>query len=173
MSAPGAGQAGPGGREVSSPGFAPGDHAPAHVGVQAGRLDAKALRRLYSYVSRGMVTRRKAGGSRASLFCASEVEGLARRGRPRRGPSAAPGTELVIETQVTEITGDRLRYRGHDALGLAREHSFEEVASLLWTGSLGEPGGPPLWQATEAAVAVGSAAQAALPADTLPLERLQ
>ena len=79
----------------------------------------------------------------------------------------------MIETQVTEITGDRLRYRGHDALGLAREHSFEEVASLLWTGSLGEPGGPPLWQATEAAVAVGSAAQAALPADTLPLERLQ
>jgi len=125
---------------------------------------------LYSYVSRGVLTRRKAGGSRASLFSASEVEGLARRGRPRRAPRA---TELVIETQVTEITGDRLRYRGHDALGLAREHSFEEVAGLLSTGSLGEPGGQPLWQATKAAVAAGSAAQAALPADALPLERLQ
>jgi citrate synthase len=33
---------------------------------------------LYSYVSRGVLTRRKAGGSRASLFSASEVEGLAR-----------------------------------------------------------------------------------------------
>jgi len=125
---------------------------------------------LYSYVSRGVLTRRKAGASRASLFSASEVEGLARRGRPRRAPR---DTELLIETQVTEITGDRLRYRGHDVLGLAQEHSFEEVANLLWTGSLGEPGGQPLWQATEAAVAVGSAAQAALPADTLPLERLQ
>src|SRR5216683_4250077 len=128
---------------------------------------------LYSYVSRGVLTRRKARGSRASLFIASEVEGLARRGRPRRATRATLGTELVIETQLTEITGDHLRYRGHDVVGLAREHSFEEVAGLLWSGSLNESGGPPFWQATEAAVAAGSAAQAALPAETLPLERLQ
>src|SRR6266849_1427402 len=68
---------------------------------------------LYSYVSRGVLTRRKARGSRASLFSASEVEGLARRGRPRRAPG--PG-ELVIETALTEITGDHLRYRGMDAI---------------------------------------------------------
>ena len=123
---------------------------------------------LYSYVSRGVLTRRKAEGSRVSLFSATEVEGLARRGRPRRAPGAA---ELVIETELTEITGDQLRYRGWDAIGLARERSFEEVAGLLWTGSLAEPGES--WQATEAAVAAGSAAQAALPAGTLPLERLQ
>jgi len=128
---------------------------------------------LYSYVSRGVLTRRKATGSRASLFSASEVDGLARRGRPRRAPGAATGTELVIETQVTEITGDHLRYRGHDAIGLARTRSFEDVAGLLWTGSLGGSGGPPFWEATDAAVAAGSAAQAALPAETVPLERLQ
>src|SRR5215475_371701 len=156
MSAPGAGQAGPGGREVSSPGkrevSMPTEWISAAEAAQ--RLGIKPAS-LYSYVSRGMVTRRKAGGSRASLFSASEVEGLARRGRPRRGPRAAPGTELVIETQITEITGDRLRYRGHDVLGLAREHSFEEVAGLLWTGSFGGSGGQPFWQATEAAVAAG------------------
>jgi citrate synthase len=135
----------------------------------AQRLSVKQAS-LYSYVSRGVLTRRRAEGSRASLFSASEVEGLARRGRPRRAPGAA---ELVIETQVTEISGDHLRYRGRDAIGLAREHSFEEVAGLLWTGSLGESGGPAAWQATEAAVAAGSAAQAALPAGSLPLERLQ
>ncbi len=123
---------------------------------------------LYSYVSRGVLTSRKAEGSRTSLFSATEVEGLARRGRPRRAPGAA---ELVIETELTEITGDHLRYRGRDAIGLARARSFEEVAGLLWTGSLDEPGES--WQATEAAVAAGSAAQAALPAGTLPLERLQ
>ena len=123
---------------------------------------------LYSYVSRGVLTSRKAQGSRTSLFSATEVEGLARRGRPRRAPGAA---ELVIETELTEITGDHLRYRGRDAIGLARARSFEEVAGLLWTGSLDEPGES--WQATEAAVAAGSAAQAALPAGTLPLERLQ
>ena len=123
---------------------------------------------LYSYVSRGVLTSRRAEGSRTSLFSATEVEGLARRGRPRRAPGAA---ELVIETELTEITGDHLRYRGWDAIALARVRSFEEVAGLLWTGSLDGPGEP--WQATEAAVAAGSAAQAALPAGTLPLERLQ
>src|SRR5262245_5545306 len=126
---------------------------------------------LYSYVSRGVLNRRKAVGSRTSLFNASEVEGLARRGRPRRAPGS---TELVIETQVTEISGDRLRYRGHDAIALARQRTFEDVAGLLWTGSLGPAWGlPGSWQATEAAVAAGSAAQEALPAGTLPLERLQ
>jgi citrate synthase len=123
---------------------------------------------LYSYVSRGVLTRRKAERSRASLFSATEVEGLARRGRPRRAPGAA---EFVIETELTEIIGDQLRYRGRDAIGLARELDFEQVAGLLWTGSLDEPGES--WQPTEAAVAAGSAAQAALPAGTLPLERLQ
>src|SRR5215470_11747274 len=133
---------------------------------------------LYSYVSRGVLARRKAEGSRASLFSASEVEGLARRGRPRRAPGAA---ELVIETELTEIAGDHLYYRGMDAIALARTCSFEQVASLLWTGSLDDGTGRPdedalpgaRWRAADAAVAAGRAAQAALPAGTLPLERLQ
>jgi citrate synthase len=122
---------------------------------------------LYSYVSRGVLSRRKSEGSRESLFSATEVESLARKGRPRQPRGAA---ELVIETQVTEITGDQLRYRGFDAIELARERDFEEVAGLLWTGTpdSGQP-----WQATEAAIAAASAAQSALPPGTLPLERLQ
>src|SRR5215475_13726101 len=80
---------------------------------------------LYSYVSRGVLSRRKAEGSRLSLFSAREIESLARKGRPRRSQGA---TELVIETQVTEITGSQLRYRGYDAIELARDHDFEEVA---------------------------------------------
>ena len=42
---------------------------------------------LYSYVSRGVLTRRKADGSRASLFSAREVEepGQARPAAPRPG----------------------------------------------------------------------------------------
>src|SRR5258706_15546654 len=80
---------------------------------------------LYSYVSRGVLTRRKARGSRASLFSASEVEGLARRGRPRRAPRATPRTRLGNGTQLTEITRDHLRYRRHDLGGPARGHGFE------------------------------------------------
>ena len=124
---------------------------------------------LYSYVSRGVLTRRTGPDGRASLFDPGEVQILARRGRPRRAPGAA---ELVIETSLTEIAGGRLWYRGHDATVLAASRTFEEVAGLLWTGSLGAAD-PASWRATDDAIAAGTAAQAALPAGTLPLERLQ
>jgi citrate synthase len=125
---------------------------------------------LYSYVSRGVLTPRRGEDGRASLFDATEIDGLARRGRPRQAQGAA---ELVIRTSLTEISGDRLRYRGHDAIALATQRSFEDVAGLLWTGSFGDPAAAAPWQATREAVAAGSAAQAALPPGTYPLERLQ
>ena len=125
---------------------------------------------LYSYVSRGVLTPRRGADGRASLFDAAEIAGLARRGRPRRAPGAA---ELVIRSALTEISGDRLRYRGHDAIALATRRSFEDVAGLLWTGSFGDAAAGVPWQATREAVAAGTAAQAALPPGTYPLERLQ
>jgi citrate synthase len=155
---------------------------------------------LYSYVSRGVLTRRRASGGRSgaraggvagakgSLFDPAEVEELARRGRPRRPPGL---TGLVIESGVTEIADNQLWFRGLDALDLARDWDFEEVCELLWdvrpdpgpagTGPAGldpaRPGsaGPDAgeWQATPAALAAGRAAQAALPPGTFPLERLQ
>ena len=152
---------------------------------------------LYSYVSRGVLTRRRAGGAaggRGSRFDPAEVEELARRGRPRRPPGLAG---LVIESGVTEIAGDRLWFRGLDVLDLAWDWTFEDVCELLWDvrpdpagpASPGPAGpgpagpqsrgpqspdpGPGEWQATPAALAAGTAAQAALPPGTFPLERLQ
>jgi citrate synthase len=131
---------------------------------------------LYAYVSRGVLDRKRDAGGRGSLFDADEIARLALKGRPRRAPS---GAELIIESSLTEITERQLRFRGHDAVDLALRCSFEEVADLLWTGSLASPGtadrsgGTGGWQATGIAVAAGTAAQAALPAGTLPLERLQ
>ncbi|HMH90467.1 MAG TPA: citrate/2-methylcitrate synthase [Streptosporangiaceae bacterium] len=123
---------------------------------------------LYAYVSRGVLARQQEPGGRGSLYDAREIARLARKGRPRRAPA---GAELVIETAVTELTPEHLRYRGHDVMELAIERSFEEVALLLWGGDPNaEAGG---WQATPAALAVGRAAQAALPSRILPLERLQ
>jgi len=124
---------------------------------------------LYSYVSRGVLTPRRSPNGRASLFDAAEIAGLARRGRPRRAPG---GAELVIESELTEISGDRLSFRGYDAISLATTRSFEEVACLLWTGSFEDAAIGP-WHATGEAIAAGTAAQAALPPDTYPLERLQ
>jgi citrate synthase len=125
---------------------------------------------LYSYVSRGVLAPRRGSDGRASLFDAAQIEDLARRGKPRRG---AGGAELVIESELTEIADDRLRFRGHDAIALATSRSFEEVASLLWTGSFDDPSARGPWRATGEAIAAGTAAQAALPPDTYPLERLQ
>ena len=133
---------------------------------------------LYAYVSRGVLSRRRGTGGKISLFDPGEVEELARRGRPRR-PAGLAG--LVIESGVTEIADDGLWFRGLDALDLAREAAFEDVAVLLWTGAwpgtgyLDAAGASPGsgWRATAAALAAGRAAQAALPEGTLPLERLQ
>jgi citrate synthase len=125
---------------------------------------------LYSYVSRGVLSSRRGADGRASLFDATDIDDLARRGRPRRAPW---GAELVIESELTEISDDCLRFRGHDAIALATSHSFEDVAGLLWTGSFGDAAVSGRWQATAEAVAAGTAAQSALPPGTYPLERLQ
>lgn len=123
---------------------------------------------LYAYVSRGVLTRSRAADGRASLFSADEVDRLARRGRPRRPAGAL---EITVESAITEITADSLRFRGLDATRLAVSRTFEEVAELLWTGEL-RPAAEP-WRARPAALTAGRAAQAALPAGALPLERLQ
>jgi citrate synthase len=149
---------------------------------------------LYAYVSRGVLRRDRAADGRSSLFESDEVERLARRGRPRRPVGVA---DITVESAITEIAGDRLRYRGLDVIRLATSRAFEDVAELLWTGEFpASPGGRPphalphaasrgrgartarapgreSWRATPAALAAGRAAQAALPAGTLPLERFQ
>jgi citrate synthase len=124
---------------------------------------------LYSYVSRGILRRQTGEDGRASRFDADEVEVLARRGRPRHSPEAR---HFIFESSLTEISPDSLRYRGLDVTELAGSHSLEDVAGLLWTGRLAA-GDPVSWHAAADAVEAGTAAQAALPAGTLPLERLQ
>ena len=141
----------------------------------AARLGVKSAT-LYAYVSRGVLARRRSGEGR-SLFDPAEIERLARRGRPRRprGPF-----ELVIESQITALSGGRPYFRGRDALELAATDDFEAVAGLLWAGATAPeasgraaPGAAPVWRAAPEAVAAGRAAQSGLPARTLPLERLQ
>src|SRR3984957_10516541 len=136
----------------------------------ANRLGVKQAT-LYAYVSRGVLGRGKAAGGRGSLFDPDEVERLALRGRPRRPAGAV---DITVESAITEITADSLRFRALDATRLAVTRTFEEVAELLWTGEFpSDRAVTPAWQATPAALAVARAAQAALPAGTLPLERLQ
>jgi citrate synthase len=122
---------------------------------------------LYAYVSRGLLRRQRAPDGRRSFFDPAEVERLAERSRQPAGVGVA---RLWVTSAITSIQGRSYRYRGVDAIALACDRSFEEVALWLWTGELA---GELDWRGDEAAVPVGRAAQATLPPDTLPLERLR
>jgi citrate synthase len=77
----------------------------------------------------------RSGDGRTSLFDADEVEALARRGRPRR-TSRPPAFEIQIDSGLTSLSDHVLRYRGRSAVALAGSATFEQVAELLWTGTL-------------------------------------
>lgn len=93
---------------------------------------------LYAYVSRGLLRSvpRGAPGGRGSGFHEDEVARLAGRSRSRPAQGLGP----AIVTEITSLANDRLRYRGQDAVELARAHRFEDIATLLWTGTLAEAG---------------------------------
>ncbi|MGD9999528.1 MAG: helix-turn-helix transcriptional regulator, partial [Ilumatobacteraceae bacterium] len=84
----------------------------------ADRLGVKPAT-LYAYVSRGVLQRRRAADGRRSVFDAAEVDALARRGRPRRA-SRPFVFEVEIVTSITERRDHHLRFRGLDAVELAR-----------------------------------------------------
>lgn len=90
---------------------------------------------LYAYVSRGLLTRSVGPDGRSSVFDRREVESLALRGRPRQS-SRSTSLNMLIETRLTELTPQGVRYRGHPAADLAVTHTFEQVAELLWLGAL-------------------------------------
>jgi citrate synthase len=108
----------------------------------AGELGV-TLATLYAYVSRGMLRSEPVPGSRRRRYPRADVEALARRRTVRRDPSRAAEESLawgepVVDSALTLIEDGRLYYRGHDAVGLAREASPERVAALLWSADEAE-----------------------------------
>jgi citrate synthase len=95
---------------------------------------------LYAYVSRGFVrSQATPGPSRERRYSRDDVERLQRRTEERRNPDKAVAHALqwgmpVLESAITLIDGQRLFYRGHDALALARTRTIADVTSLIWTG---------------------------------------
>ena len=95
---------------------------------------------LYAYVSRGFVRSQSApGSSRERRYSRDDVERLRRRTEERRDPDKAAARALqwgmpILESSIALIDGDRLYYRGHDAVGAGAIAIVEEVASLIWTG---------------------------------------
>jgi citrate synthase len=132
---------------------------------------------VYAYVSRGLLTSRRAPGGRGSAFDAAEVDALARRNRRpaaaatagEENPGPVPGVG-VVRTGITLIDGDRYYYRGVDATALAERHSYEEVAEWLWTGMMRHGR---RFTSPEQTLAAARRAVGALPAHSGPVDRLR
>jgi citrate synthase len=108
--------------------------------AEAARVLGVSRATLYAYVSRGFVrSQSMPGSSRERGYSREDVERLRRRTEERRDPDKAAARALqwgmpVLESSITLIDGEKLYYRGQDAVTLARSRSLAEVASLIWTG---------------------------------------
>jgi citrate synthase len=109
----------------------------------AGELGV-SLKTLYAYVSRGLIRSEAAGGKRRNRrYRAEDVRKLKERKEQRRDPMRATEGALdwgtpVMESAITLITEGQMYYRGRDAVTLSEDHTLEQVAELIWTGSMAE-----------------------------------
>jgi citrate synthase len=107
--------------------------------ADAARVLGVSRATLYAYVSRGYVRSQPTPGpSRDRRYSREDVERLRRRTEERREPDKAAARALqwgmpILESSIALIDGQRLYYRGHDAVVLSRSRSVAEVASLIWT----------------------------------------
>jgi citrate synthase len=97
---------------------------------------------LYAYVSRGLIRSEPVDeGKRVRRYHREDVQQLKERKELRRNPAKLAEQALhwgvpVLESALTLIANGRLYYRGHDVLTLASSRSVEEVAALIWLGTL-------------------------------------
>ncbi|HVU77726.1 MAG TPA: citrate synthase [Gaiellaceae bacterium] len=106
------------------------DDAAAYLGV--------SKQTLYAYVSRGLVSSEPTA-TRERRYPRWSLDELKARRAGRHEPAAA-GMLLwgvqPIESALLLVEGDRMYYRGLDAVELARTRTYEEVARLLWDGTM-------------------------------------
>ncbi|MBA4804496.1 MAG: citrate synthase [Brevundimonas sp.] len=114
-------------------------------GEALGRLGVKA-QTLYAYVSRGRIAARPdPDDPRRSLYAARDIARLAGApdaGDPEPRPAARSSAgrgEAEIWSSVSVIAGERLFYRGLDAVQLAETATLEDAARVLWSARLDNP----------------------------------
>lgn len=100
------------------------------------------LATLYAYVSRGMIRSEAVGGSKRNRrYNAEDIQRLKIRKEQRRNPAKIAETALhfgapLLDSSITLIADGKLYYRGYDATWLARNHTVEKVATLIWLGDM-------------------------------------
>ena len=120
---------------------------PTLTTAEAARRMGVKVETLYAYVSRGLLESLPGPDGKSSRFDVRAIEELARRGRPRQSSRAA-SLNILIETKLTSLSPQGVRYRGLSSGELALTHTFEDVAELLWGGELpGRRAARALWNA--------------------------
>ncbi len=110
--------------------------------AEAAKLLGVKRATLYTYVSRGLVRCVPEPGTKENRYVRADIERLKVRHDARAGHAAVAAGALrwgepVIDSAVSRVGAEGLAYRGHPAVQLALEgRTFEDVAELLWTGSL-------------------------------------
>jgi citrate synthase len=122
---------------------------------------------IYAYVSRGLLTSRRARGRRGSLFAEADVERLASRSVDH------PGAIERIESKLTLLTDDELYYRGRPVRDLATTQTVESVARLLWSDSPGPQALVEPFPAPREGVELARAAMAVAPAGARLTDKLR
>jgi len=132
---------------------------------------------LYAYASRGLLRSEPVPGEpRTRRYPREDVLRLQERKELRREPEKAAPKALswgapVLESAITLVEGGRLYYRGHDAVGLARSWTVEEVAALIWTGDRADSA--ELFQGAAASLPAAAARLLAAAPGLSPVERCQ
>jgi citrate synthase len=101
-----------------------------------------SVQTVYAYVSRGLL-RSEREGTHAHRYLRDDVATLKQRKEGRRNPTAVAASALywgtpVLDSGITLIAAEQLYYRGQLAARLATEHTIEQVAALIWRGSLAD-----------------------------------
>ena len=102
---------------------------------EAARILGVSPSTLYAYVSRGRVSRVRAADGRTSLFAVDELDSVRASGR-RNDQAPRPTIDVQIASAITKLGDDGVELRGYPLTSLLAEHSFEDVAELLFTGTL-------------------------------------
>src|SRR5260221_12943424 len=89
-----------------------------------------AVPTLYAYVGRKHIRTRRMLGTRQTQYWWPDIERVRSRERLPGREQNDPG--VVHETSITLMTQRGPFYRGQSAIELAKSHSFESVAALLW-----------------------------------------
>ncbi len=108
---------------------------------EATQLLGISLPTLYSYVSRGLLQSHQHEGQKGKRYLREEVLRLqARNTDSKRAGSAAESAidwgVPVLESKITQVSHGKLYYRGLPVDDLARTHTLEQTALILWDSQI-------------------------------------